>query len=329
VSKRKIAITSTAAPRPANLTKMFNDIMDLTESPDHPVEEDDEEFYVQYGVERGNTYRPTTRTVDELPPGSYGCLVDDRGVGFEKHTVNTAELIRFPDSLADEVINEFDVFWTKKEKYEERGEPHKRGFLLHGPPGGGKTSTIAFIIKDFVAAGGIVFEFGYFTPLCITQFRSIEPDRKILVVMEDIDAMVHEDSEMEQRVLQFLDGSVQHTNTIIMATTNYPEKLSDRIVNRPSRFDRVTFVGVASEEDRRIYLKEKAKTLSEDDIAAWAKDTEGYTFAHLKELIIAVEIFELDYSETLERLGTMRKKKASSDDYEKSIRGKKGFGFGK
>ena len=148
-----------------------------------------------------------------------------------------------------------------------------------------------------------------------------------MIVMEDIDAYLH-DYGNEQAILDMLDGSVKHSNTILIATTNYPERLPDRIINRPSRFDRVEYIGTPSKNDRKIYLKEKSKTLSTKDINKWVKDTNGWTLAHIKELILSVEVFGLGYVETLDRLNKMRKKLESSGDYERELRGKEDTNFG-
>lgn len=290
-----------------------------------------EKFFIQYGIEQGNKYRPVSRTRMTLPPGLYNPSRDDVGYYFTKEIFDMSELIRFPDTIADDVIDEFDVFWEKKSFYDERGEHHKRGFMLWGPPGGGKTSTVSFIMKEFIEQGNIVFNFTYTLLPALKQFRIIEPDRKIMVIMEDVDSLI-KDRHEEQAVLEFLDGSIQHSNTIIIATTNYPEQLPDRIINRPSRFDRISYIGCPSERDRKIYLKAKSKTLSKKQIDNWASITEGWTLAYLKELILSVEVFSLPFEETIERLNSMRTRMEKSSDYEKELRGKNlkgGFGFGK
>ena len=290
---------------------------------------DREQYLIQYGIEQGNNYRPTSRTTSTLPPGLYRAEIDERGLYFTKQEIDTSELIRFDNTVADVVISEFDEFWKKKSLYEERGEIHKRGFMLWGPPGGGKTSTVSFIMKDFIKQGNIVFDFNNSLISGIRQFKLVEPDRKIMIIMEDIDAYIM-DQYNEQAVLDMLDGSVKHSNTIIIATTNYPERLPDRIINRPSRFDRVECIDVPSEKDRKIYLKQKSKTLKAKDITKWVKDTENWTLAHVKELILSVEVFGLEYQATLDRLNKMREKAEKSADYERQMRGKKeGFGFGK
>lgn len=286
-----------------------------------------EQHFIQYNVEQGTNYRPASRTVHSLPAGLYTAQSDNYGLFFAQQELDMSELIRFDDTIADIVINEFEDFWTKQSLYEERGEVHKRGFMLWGPPGGGKTSTVSFIMKDFIAENGIVFAFNNLLIDAIRQFRVVEPARKVMIIMEDIDAYIH-DSYNEQAILDMLDGSVKHSNVILIATTNYPERLPDRIINRPSRFDRVEFIGNPNLRDRKIYLRQKSKTLKAVDITKWAKATDGWTLAHIKELILSVEVFGLGYEATIQRLNKMRKKMETSVDYEKEMRGRMDSKFG-
>lgn len=295
----------------------------------HERESSKRKYFMQYSVERGSHYRPASQTAPKLPPGLYSINEDNTGLFFNKQDIDMSELIRFDDSMANTIIDEFSLFWTKKDLYQERGEIHKRGFMLWGPPGGGKTSTVSFIMQDFIKDGNVIFKFSGNLMGMLQNFRHIEPDRKIMIIMEDIDAYIV-DTYAEQAVLDMLDGTIQHSNTIIIATTNYPERLPDRIINRPSRFDRVEYIGTPTKSHRKLYIKTKSRELNAKGINKMANDTEGFTLAHIKELILSTEVFGLGYDETLNRLETMRKKMESSSDYSKEMRGKKdvgGFGF--
>ena len=284
------------------------------------------EYFTQYSIDSGNKYRLTTKSAKKLPSGYYITKADQNGLYFEKSKIDTTDLLRFPDSTADKVIAEFKTFWSKKKDYLVRGESHKRGFLLWGPPGGGKTCTVSFIIKDFIKKGNIIFEYSRYTLDGIRAFRNVENDRKIMIVIEDIDTYLKNPKE-EQDLLQLLDGGIQHQNTIIISTTNYPEELPDRIINRPSRFDRISYIGLPNKKHRSMYIKKKSKNLKNGKINKWIEDTKGFTLAHIKELIVSVEVFGLDYKDSLYRLNIMRKKMSSSEDYEKDLRGNKDLGF--
>jgi chaperone BCS1 len=47
-----------------------------------------------------------------------------------------------PGNLREEIVADMDKFWNSKDWYTERGRPWRRGYMLDGPPGSGKTSFI-------------------------------------------------------------------------------------------------------------------------------------------------------------------------------------------
>jgi len=278
------------------------------------------ETYTAYSLSSTGSYQPVICMRRKIKPGYYRAGFSNTGVIFAPMTVSTTELVRFADSPSDNVINEAKTFWPLKEKYQEMGEPHRRGILLHGPPGGGKTCAITFLVKDFIDKyKGMVMGFSCEVIEALKIFRVIEPDRKVLVIIEDIDTYC-DSGDVNNYLLQFLDGGEDVSNMLIVATTNYPERLPDRLINRPSRFDRIEYIGFPNATDRQTYLKKKTK-LTKDDIEKWVNDTNDFTLAHLKELYVAVHILNKDYEETLKRLHTMRQKTASSEQYEKQLRG--------
>ena len=86
----------------------------------------------------------------------------------------------------------------------------------------------------------------------------------------------------------------QLENIVYLATTNYPEQLEDRIINRPSRFDRRYEIGLPSYEVRLEYIKKKV--LDDNiDVEKWAKDTDDLSIAHIKELILSVLVYGVKY----------------------------------
>ena len=52
---------------------------------------------------------------------------------------------------------------------------------------------------------------------------------------------------------------------------------------------------------------------SEEELAYWVENTEGFSIAHLKELIVSVECFERDTDMVINRLRKMQEKTISSD----------------
>ncbi|HPM83339.1 MAG TPA: hypothetical protein PLF81_21700 [Candidatus Anammoximicrobium sp.] len=68
---------------------------------------------LQWAVMRGNRFRVCERTVDRLPAGAYTCTSDDLGTCvFEQRKLEVDDLIDFPGSLAAQLLDEIERFWT-------------------------------------------------------------------------------------------------------------------------------------------------------------------------------------------------------------------------
>lgn len=276
---------------------------------------------VQWTTSDGKIFIPASSTADKLTPGVYEIYSSPQtGVYFEKIPVLSSGLIRFPETNSEKVVEEIQKFWTKENIFLQYKLAYKRGIMLWGPGGSGKSSLIQIIMQDVIDRDGVVIKFTY--PQLfnegIRKFREIQPDTPIVVLMEDIDSILEIYPESE--VLNILDGINQIHKVCFLATTNYPEKLGARIINRPSRFDKRFKIGNPNEESRRLYLehimgKEKIEELK-IDLDLWVKDTEDFSIAHLKELFTAVVILGDDYDDALEVLSLMREEKVHSADDE-------------
>jgi len=283
----------------------------------------------QYHI-NGNQFMPCGNTRPTLPAGCYNIYQHHDGSWiFNKEKNDTYDLIEFKDSAGDEIMAEFDEFWKRKDEYDKRGEPHKRGYLLCGPPGSGKTCLVRMMVDKFTGNGNIVFTLNHIPIEGLKTFQEVEPDRKIMIVLEDVEAMLNY-TEDEQALLQLLDGGIQHSNTVIIATTNYPEKLPDRIVNRPSRIDRVVEIDMPTRAMRASYIEQKAFHIKEEQLEDWLDDTKDFSFAHVKELIMSVEVYNIDYNTALGRIKIMRQKAIDSSHWDGKLHGEKeqaGIGF--
>ena len=267
-----------------------------------------------------------------LPPGLYEFRpVSSEAYGFEKVVIKDDDLLQFPDSVAERVINEIKTFWEKSEEYYRFGLSYKRGIILYGPPGTGKSATITLALRDVVDRGGVglVFNDPDLVNAGVKYFRAIQPNSPLVVIMEDLDAIMERFNESS--VLNLLDGVQGLDKVVFLATTNYPDRLAARVMNRPSRFDRRFKIGPPSEETRRLYLTSLiSKSTKPDavDIDVWIRDTRDMSISHLKELFIAVHIQESPYEETLERLKAMSIQVKSEEEFRPAKKvgfGSKGF----
>jgi hypothetical protein len=281
----------------------------------------------------GTNYIPSSdiTLMDKLPPGVYIPDVDDRrGPHFSKVPVKTEGLLRFPDSNSDTVVAEIQKFWETEDTFREYGLSYKRGIILWGPAGSGKSSTLQLIMKDVIERGGVVLNFDYPGGFieCYRLFKKIQPETPSVVVMEDIDSIIQRYSESS--VLNILDGVEAIDKTVFLATTNYPDRLGARIINRPSRFDKRFKIGMPSAEAREMYLRHLIKEDRVDDLEIpleqWVADTKDFTLSHLRELFIAVLILGDNYEDAVKTLASMKEQIIPESEFQER---KSSLGFGR
>jgi SpoVK/Ycf46/Vps4 family AAA+-type ATPase len=185
---------------------------------------------------------------------------------------------------------------------------------MYGEPGCGKSGIIQILANMLMELNGIVIniksqnDIDYFIEF-IPTFRKIEPTRPLVVILEDIDSLAGEDRYSTSQLLNILDGVKQIEGVVYIATTNYPEKLQERVTNRPSRFDRRYKIELPNEEIRRAYITNK---LNEDDLAKidideWVKRTDGMSLSHLKEVVVSVIVMGRTFEETMASLEELKK----------------------
>lgn len=267
-------------------------------------------------IKSGNMFTPAANVevATKLECGLYDVSQDMQGnYHCLKKEVNKTEILELPEPGSIEVINQIKTFYDKKEMFKKWNFNHKRGILMHGVPGGGKTCLISSIM-DFVCneIKGVAFyipspdKFPVYRNFINTIFREIEPDTPMIIIIEDIDSYFGNNGygSTETTLLNTIDGVENKNNVLYLATTNYPENLPPRIFNRPGRFDLKIEIKAPCAESREFYFRHRipADYIKNIDIMKWIKDTDGMTIAQMAELVKATLILELDYSKTIEAL---------------------------
>lgn len=271
-------------------------------------------------------YFPCGPVVERLDAGVYSIEEhNNRGIFFTRMDIKLDNLMVLPDMNCERVLDDIKHFWDSEPKFRKVGLLWKRGILLWGPPGSGKTSLLNLLSKEIVARNGVAMFTNnpHRAAHGLEMFRKIDPTRSLVVILEDIDAIIKDWGE--SALLALLDGEVQIDNVVYIATTNYPELLDKRIVNRPSRFDEIIKIDMPTALARKIYLKNKVERFNTQEgqieLDEWVTGTKGMSIAHLRELVAAVECLGKDFGAVIERLGKMNKAKLSSDQNERKTVG--------
>jgi SpoVK/Ycf46/Vps4 family AAA+-type ATPase len=256
-------------------------------------------FFPNVEAQRSNT----------LPAGAYTCKITMEGAPYlSPIKIMTDTIINIPNTFTEDVIGEIRQFWSNNvsEKFKTYGLIHKRGVLLAGRPGTGKTLTLAkaaqIVIEEF--NGAVLFNP---EPKYVAEFikliKDIEPDKKVMIMWEEFDSFLQ---SYESELLSLLDGELQVGNIIFLATTNYISKIPSRIKNRPSRFARIIEVTDPSTEARRAFLEAKLVGDDRSHLEAMVEATEGFVIDQLKDLIISVCCFGYSISDAIMKIKEMQ-----------------------
>ena len=269
----------------------------------------------QWGEAAKGYFISTNQTVNKLPAGVYKYvrLTPDKNA-FERQVINVDELLTMPDGLTDQILIEIQDFLNKADKYKFYNFLHRRGYMFYGPHGSGKSSLVQQILKKIVDQDGIVLlcDRPHMLELGLVDLRKVEPDRFIVCLFEDLEALIREWGE--KTILAILDGESQVNKVLNIATTNYPEMLDPRIVGRPRRFDRVIRIDWPCAATRGYYFEHKLK-IDKAELDVWVSKTDKFSFAACAELVISVKCLGKDLDETVAILRKLMESKPNSKDY--------------
>jgi len=199
------------------------------------------------------------------------------------------------DGLKQEIQADFTQFFLSREVYKRYRIPWKRGILFIGPPGNGKTHTLKALVnqlgKPCLYVKGFKSEYETDQENIRQVFQRARMTTPCLLILEDLDSMI--DDKSRAFFLNELDGFETNTGVVVLATTNHPDRLDPAILDRPSRFDRKYYFDLPGEAERSAYVTawniklEPELRVSETAATQVVRETEGFSFAYLKELFLS------------------------------------------
>ncbi len=200
-----------------------------------------------------------------------------------------------PGTLKDDIVRDLQRFFAAQSTYAQYNIAWKRGIILVGPPGNGKTHMIKGLLNilPYPCLYGKSFDAQYSTNNANIRdvFDRARRSAPCILVLEDLDSLIDENNRAY--FLNEVDGFTTNHGIVMLASTNHPERIDPAIMNRPSRFDRKYYFGLPEHPERLAYIQQwsaalhSATQLSAAGMEQAAAATAGFSYAYLKELFVS------------------------------------------
>ncbi len=217
-----------------------------------------------------------------------------------------------PEDTLAQVAAQRRIFDQKiLRRYASLRVPRLRKVLLIGPPGTGKTTLLKAEGARHAKQGGLVIYVSApprgrgassWQQLAYALRSAAESSLPALVLVEDFEMFVADRQEL-QLVLNTLDGVATPDNprgTLLLATSNDPEKIDQRIRDRPGRVDVLIEIGPVNDTALAIRFLQHflGSGYREEEHAALASQLVGQPGSHFREVCIAGAMRALDQERT-------------------------------
>jgi archaellum biogenesis ATPase FlaH len=208
------------------------------------------------------------------------------------------EDVYLPQTLKDELLFDIQAFFERGvDIYKRLNIKPFRKLMLAGVPGTGKTMLCSAIAHWALEQGMFVVYVsgssnGYgarFWKVVSALDMAATSETRTLVIVEELDAFMG-DEESKAELLNVLDGMESPSNplgTIMIATTNHPEKIDERVLKRPGRLDRVFIIPEMEDRDStERMLRDYMGDLWQDDHKDFVPQLLGKPGAFIREVAL-------------------------------------------
>jgi hypothetical protein len=255
--------------------------------------EDSQEFITELrdGIDRLNVYRGHTISLSaaalQIGPGPVTLIQ------FQSLPSVAREDVVLPEGLLESVERQTVTFSAHASELLAAGRSLKRGLLLYGLPGTGKTLTVMYLIGR-MPGRTVILTTGRGLGLVQTVAQMARQLAPSMVVLEDVD-LVAEERTMPGfgarpvlfELLNEMDGLRDDQDVIFVLTTNRPDILEPALAARPGRVDLAVELPLPDDPGRRRLFDLYSRGLQLDgvDITDFVTRTDGATPAYVKELM--------------------------------------------
>jgi hypothetical protein len=210
-------------------------------------------------------------------------------------------------------------FIEQKQFYEKNRLDYKRSILLYGEPGTGKSRFVNEMTRQLINShDAVVIRIESIGQLSVIAERGLADlhcflqGRMKIFVIEELASLLGNRNQ-EAIILNFLDSIYLRHDVLFFITTNFPEKIPNNIVDRPSRVDDLVEIKSSEFEHGFIaawYLHVLGRPFPDSEMnTAWFLEAQGHTSpAYLKELFLYAELHQCSLDQSWKQIKLRRNK---------------------
>ncbi len=228
--------------------------------------------------------------VISLAMGEYGPSA--AGVTFHARPDLAASDVILPQGLLQKVSDHVLGIARHRDSLNHYGQHLKRGILLYGRPGTGKTHTVRYLLSQSQGTTAILLSGGSLARIAeaAAMARALQPS---IVVMEDCDLIAedrsfgHGPQPLLFEVLDAMDGLDNDADVTFILTTNRVDMLERALAQRPGRVDLAVDIPLPATAERvaLVDLYARGIPFSADAVQDAAARTDGTTASFARELV--------------------------------------------
>jgi ATP-dependent 26S proteasome regulatory subunit len=275
---------------------------------------------VELAVEH-NVYRRQVVSFGRNLFGRHGSILQ-----FHRREPLVADELVLPAETFDDVRRQVVGVARHRDRLRAAGQHLKRGLLLYGPPGVGKTHTVRYLVGEL--SDTTIVQLSGDTLHAIKQAcsvaRTLQP---AMIVVEDVDLIAQQRDMYEGgapllfMLLNEMDGLDEDADVVFLLTTNRADLLEDALASRPGRVDQAVHIDLPDREARRRLVALYRRDLELDDsrLDEVLDRTDGVTASFLKELLRRAAVVAADREEMTSGSAVPMLVRVSADDLEAAL----------